>query len=70
VTTVYIVVHDDGWGEGEIRGVYDSRDGAEASIVTRTPSGRRSTSLDAHNERCCTITERELLSVQPIEDKG
>lgn len=57
---VYILIHDDGWGHIEIRGVYRTHEAAERARVTRTPAGRRSTALYAHYESCCDVVAREV----------
>jgi hypothetical protein len=65
--TVWIVTHRDWEGEarGRIRGVYDTEANATAMLVTKTPSGRRSTALGAHSERCCKVEEYDVLTGTP-----
>lgn len=61
---VYIIFHDN-YDDTEVRAVYAAHGAAEANIVTRTKSGRRSTALDAHDTRCCRVEEHEVLSGEP-----
>lgn len=69
MTTVYIIEHDIGGYDSqlEIRAVYATREVAEASVVTRTPSGERSEAWTAHNEACCGVVEHDVLSA-PVFD--
>jgi hypothetical protein len=67
---VYLLIHDDGgWTEGdmEIRGVFQNRAIAEASIVTITPAGRKSMAPGAHDDGCCYVDEREVMEF-PLVD--
>ena len=60
---VYVVHHEDSDYDScssEIRGVFDTREAAEASLVTRTPAGARSRAWDAHKESCCSVREWEV----------
>ena len=56
--SIWIIFHDE-WPDSHesVREVYASEELAKANLTTRTPSGRRSTALDAHSERCCRIEE-------------
>ena len=61
--SVWLLIHDDrryNVGDTYVRGAYASEKAAQQALVTRTPAGRRSTALDAHNENCCEITEWEI----------
>jgi hypothetical protein len=62
---VWLVIHDDreyDMGDTYVCGVYSTEKAANESVVSRTPSGRRSTSFGAHNEDCCGVTEFEVLT--------
>ena len=61
LATVYIVLHAE-YDDLRIRGVYANRAAAEASLVTRTPSGAKSRAADAHDDWCCDIEEWEVVS--------
>lgn len=53
---VWIVIHSS-FDATEVREVYATEGLAKANLVTRTPSGRRSTALGAHDECCCEVEE-------------
>lgn len=56
--TVWIIIHSDfPSATTPVREVFATEELAKRDLVTRTPSGRRSTALDAHDERCCKIEE-------------
>lgn len=62
---VYLLIHDDreyDMGDTYVRGVYQSSGDAEAAVVTRTASGARSRAYEAHDEHCCSVAEREILT--------
>ena len=56
---VYAIMHRD-WDEDVLLSVWLRRENAENLIVSRTPSGRRSTAWNAHDENCCRIKEIEV----------
>ena len=58
MSEVWIIIHHD-WVSvtAEVRAVYATEKLAYEHLVTKTPSGRRSTALDAHDERCCKIED-------------
>lgn len=66
---VYLVIHDEGMYEGgsEVFGVYLDRATAEASVVSRTPSGARSKAWSAHNESCCGVVEFEVRDAPNVD---
>lgn len=69
---VYLLNHDDrmyDMGDSYVRGVYATRGLAEADIVTRTPSGARSTRWDAHNESCCGVEDWDVLEAEKSDVK-
>lgn len=68
--TVYLLVHTDSdyySGGSEVRGVYATRDAAEASIVSRTAAGSPSKSWMAHNESCCGVEEHAVLDAAVVD---
>jgi hypothetical protein len=71
VTSVYLLCHSDGntyeGGEEYVRGVFTTREAAEAALVTRTSSGARSKAWDAHNESCCGVEDWELQGAQTAD---
>lgn len=70
--TVYLVVHDDrvyDMGDTFVRGVFLTKQTAEASIVTRTPSGQKSRAYGAHDQHCCYVDEREVLDAPRVDVK-
>lgn len=57
--SVFITIHET-YEDHEVRSVHASEEGAKADLVTRTPSGRRSSAYGAHDELCCRIEEFEV----------
>ena len=72
MSSVWLLVHDDrsyDMGDTYVRGAFATREAAEASIVTRTPAGRRSRAFLAHDEWCCSVDEWTVEEVAVIETK-
>lgn len=66
---VYILIHDDGDydSQSEIRGVFATAEAAEASLVTRTASGRPSRAWGAHTANCCSVESWDV-ATEPVMD--